>query len=143
MVVLVAAKYEKMDPREKWRAICEIGAKIEAGQMKPYHLDHLNEDGSRKWTVSRSTMLPWLRDDAEVMRERGHRGGVEGAPHWRIERDQRRRTQVDETKSGPNPILGAAEELLMLEIGSMARKNTPYAESEIEDLLRETAIRLN
>ena len=52
----------------------------------------------------------------------------------------RRRTQ--RSKPGPGPVLGEAEDALMVEMGNAAKKNMPYEIDEVEDILRETCIRL-
>ena len=52
------------------------------------------------------------------------------------------RRRTDRTKPGPGPILGAAEDVLMLELGNAAKKSMPYELEEVTEILRNTCIRL-
>jgi hypothetical protein len=102
--------------------ICRLGLLIEEGKMRKVELDIRNPDGSLVHMVPRGTMNKWLRDDHEV-RQLQSKKGYPGVSHWRAEKEYRRRTHLT---SGGDPLLGAAEKKLMVQIATMARKNTPY-----------------
>ena len=123
-----------------WNDVCAAGALVEDGKIKKADLELRDKDGKLRYNVPRTTMLKWLEDDATARQKVGKRG-VAGTPHWRVERDVRRRTKLN--KPGPGPLLGSAEDLLMLRVGRMALANTPYEEEEIEEMLRDTAITLD
>ena len=74
-------------------------------EKKEVTLIDIKKDKSHgKFKVPYSTMRDWLKDDALVMEKKGKRG-VSGTPHWKVERDVRRRTEL--SKPGPGPVLGA------------------------------------
>ena len=58
------------------------------------------------------------------MQSQGKRG-VSGEPHWLVERDVRRRTEL--SKPGPGTVMGAAENALMIDLSSKAKKGGAIA----------------
>jgi hypothetical protein len=82
-----------------WEDVVAAARMLQSKKIMPTDLRKTTADGSLLHRVPYSTMLRWLKDDDEVMRERRHRG-VKGSPHWVVELDTRRR----ETQ----PLAGAA-----------------------------------
>ena len=109
-------------------------------EKKEVTLIDIKKDKSHgKFKVPYSTMRDWLKDDALVMEKKGKRG-VSGTPHWKVERDVRRRTEL--SKPGPGPVLGAGEKALVVKMADAANKGMPYSDEEIGDVLRDSAIKL-
>ena len=102
-------------------------------------IDIKKDKSHEKFKVPYSTMRDWLKDDALVMEKKGKRG-VSGTPHWKVERDVRRRTEL--SKPGPGPVLGAGEKALVVKMADAANKGMPYSDEEIGDVLRDSAIKL-
>ena len=120
--------------------VCRVCTLVADGTIKKAALGQKNAKGQLKYRkVLRTTMVGWLKDDAEVMKLQGM-CGVKGSPHWLVERDVRRRTVLDE--AGRPPSLGASEKALMVACGNAAKTHKPYTEAEVEDMVRETAIEL-
>ena len=120
-----------------FRDICRIGEALEKSELNERDLDERGADGELKLGIPRSTMRnKWAKEDTAVVGVTGQAG----VPHWRAERDVRRRTSL--SSPGPGPILGAAEDRIAVEIARMAMKNMPYEQEEVEQMLLDTAIAL-
>ncbi|KAL1512100.1 hypothetical protein AB1Y20_005371 [Prymnesium parvum] len=81
----------------KWydfQDVCRLGSMIESGEIREgQELHEKDEEQRPKHKVPYSSMKFWLKDDYEVMRQRGG-GGVKGMRHWQAERDLRGRTHL-------------------------------------------------
>ena len=102
-------------------------------------IDIKKDKSHEKFKVPYSTMRDWLKDDALVMEKKGKRG-VSGTPHWKVERDVRRRTEL--SKPGPGPVLGAGKKALIVKMADAANRGMPFSDEEIGDVLRDSAIKL-
>jgi len=94
--------------------------------------------------VPRATIAKWLRDDHETMQLFGLRG-VPGERHWKVERDVRRRNSLDSVGGHlgtGEPMLGKAEEELMVWMADQAKRRAPVTRLDCEDILRDAAITL-
>ena len=131
LVVQPAATYGDYS----FASICAVGKLILDGKLKINQLRDPTNAIFKEHRVPASSMAEWCKDDSKRVT-----GGVKGSPHWLVERDVSRRT--DRTKPGPGPILGAAEDVLMLELGNAAKKSMPYELEEVTEILRNTCIRL-
>ena len=124
-----------------------VGVAIAAKKLSTTELKKVGEDGGPKYGVPyKSWMNKWGADDAKVMagRSGGVKGGVNGSPHWLVERDVRRRTEltVPGGVKGGGSLLGKAEDLILVDAAKQFQRGTPYLEIEIKQILLNTAIEL-
>ena len=122
-----------------WEDVVAAGRLLRSKKITTTDLRKKTADGTLLHRVPYSTMMRWHKDDDDVMRERGLRG-VKGSPHWLVELETRRRKTLP--LAGRPTVLGAAEDVLAVEMGRAAAKNQPYAEEEVTQLLLDTAIKL-
>jgi len=118
---------------------------VDAKQIKLawLHPAHELHDPSTM-NVPRATIAKWLREDHETMQLYGLRG-VPGERHWKVERDVRRRTSLDSAGGHlgtGEPMLGKAEEGLMVWMADQAKRGAPVTRLDCEDILRDAAITL-
>ena len=73
-----------------WEDVVAVARLLQSKKITSTELRKTTADGTLLHRVPYSTMMGWLKDDDEVMRERGHRG-VKGSPHWLVELETRRR----------------------------------------------------
>jgi len=107
---------------------------VDAKQIKLawLHPAHELHDPSTM-NVPRATIAKWLRDDHETMQLFGLRG-VPGERHWKVERDVRRRTSLDSAGGHlgtGEPMLGKAEEGLMVSMADQAKRGTEEREAKV------------
>ena len=119
--------------------VCALGQKLRDGKLKMSDFDKKKVNGQLVHAVPRTTMVRWVKDDDKVMKAKGG-VGIEGQPHWVVERDVRRRTAL--TTPGPGPVLGSAEIPLMLEFSTGAKHGWQYHEDDVADIILETLIEM-
>ena len=94
--------------------------------------------------VPHGSMRAWLAMDVDAMASKGIRGMV-GVRHWRAEKESRGRTTLpragDYSGSG-EPMLGKAEDAMMVFCADEARKGTPASEDSLPELLLGVSIKL-
>ena len=122
-----------------WEDVVAGGRLLLAEKINMNAFNMKTSDGTPLYRVPYASMHRWHRDDDEVMREQGKRG-MPGSPHWLVELEVRRRKSLP--LPGRPTVLGAAEDVLALEMGRAAAKNQPYADEEVAQMLLETAISL-
>ena len=143
--VLVVAKgkyntsgYTFDDVTRLCSAVAEGGIKL--AWLRPEHDMH----DPATMNVPYGTIKRWGTDDDTILR-RSQQRGVLGEPHWKVERDVRRRTSLD-SGGGYNgtgePMLGKAEEGMMVWMADQAKRGTPATRLDAEGVLRDAAITL-
>ena len=112
VVVQVAAEYGARKVYT-FSDVCALATRIMAGTVMVADLRQKNTDGAWTYGIPRSTMTEkWLKDDHSVMQSQNPpRLGVEGSPHWLVERDVRGRTEL--SKPGPGTVMGGGETQLI------------------------------
>lgn len=122
---------------------------VESGEIKPAWL----EEGHKKhdpvdMNVPYSTIRRWLMDDDKYMQQyqTPAKRGVKGTAHWKVESEQRRRTELKSAGGYMGtgaPMLGIhTEQKLFLKMKEEAQSGTPYMTDEVAGLLLETAKKL-
>ena len=141
VVVQVAAEYGARKVYT-FSDVCALATRIMAGTVMVADLRQKNTDGAWTYGIPRSTMLDkWLMDDHSYLQSQNPpRLGLEGSPHWLVERDVRGRTEL--SKPGPGTVMGGGETQLMHTLATAAKKGWAYMEAEIDDLVRNTCIEL-
>ena len=127
VVVQVAAEYGARKVYT-FSDVCALATRIMAGTVMVADLRQKNTDGAWTYGIPRSTMTEkWLKDDHSVMQSQNPpRLGVEGSPHWLVERDVRGRTEL--SKPGPGTVMGGGETQLMHTLATAAKKGWAYME---------------
>ena len=93
-----------------------------------------------KILIPYSTMQRWCMDDDVFQRKYKNKRGAKGTPHWKVERDIRRRKSLPQ--NGPGTTLGAAEDVIMMEISTSALRGFPWLEEDMEEVIRDTLVEL-
>ncbi len=115
---------------------------VESGEIKPAWL----EEGHKKhdpvdMNVPYSTIRRWLMDDDKYMQQyqTPAKRGVKGTAHWKVESEQRRRTELKSAGGYMGtgaPMLGIhTEQKLFLKMKEEAQSGTPYMTDEVAGLL--------
>ena len=109
-----------------WDDVCALGERIERGEVRLNWCNKKDENGNPLYRVGKTAMLRWTMDDDEAMRRAGKGRGVKGVPHWRAERDVRRRTELPKPGGvkGGGTVLGAAEAALCVKFARAAEVST-------------------
>ena len=90
--------------------------------------------------VPYSSAQRWCMDDDVFQRKYKNKRGAKGTPHWKVERDIRRRKSLPQ--NGPGTTLGAAEDVIMMEISTSALRGFPWLEEDMEEVIRDTLVEL-
>ena len=127
--------------------VCRLGQMIESNTIKLSHLktDHPRHD-PLVMNVPYGTMKEWGMDDHDWNMKKLGKKGHQGKPHWKVDKEMRRRKELKPAGgykgTGHAAIGAAAEKRLMLGVSKSAQAGTPYAPDEIDDLLRDTAVKM-
>ena len=145
VIVTVRGEYGGYDFADVVR-LCKA---VESGQIKAAWLEagHKRHDPV-DMNVPSSTIRRWLMDDDKYMQQHQTpaKRGVKGTAHWKVESEQRRRTELKPAGGYMGtgaPMLGThTEQKLFLKMKEESQSGTPYMTDEVAGLLLETAKKL-
>jgi len=143
--VVVVAKGKYSVAGHTFADIVRLCTALGDGSMKLAWLrsEHEQHDPATM-NVPRGSIKRWLLDDADTMKKVG-KTGIAGQPHWKVEHEARRRTSLDRAGGylgSGEPMLGKAEEGMMVWMGDQAKRGTPTTRLDAEGILREAAMTL-
>jgi hypothetical protein len=130
-----------------WPEVCALCARIEdpGDSLK---LNHFKVSSPHYdpaiMVVPHGSMRAWLAMDVDAMASKGIRGMV-GVRHWRAEKESRGRTTLPRAggySGSGEPMLGKAEDAMMVFCADEARKGTPVSEDSLPELLLGVSIKL-
>ena len=124
-------------------SICGLGQQIKDGTVleRDLYKTKVDDDGNTvpKHGIPRSTMLHWIKDDDLRRKELKFDRGVQGQPHWYVEKFQRGRTALKSSST----VLGAAETRIAHHPIQRKQEGRAVPTAGVETILRNTAIELN